>query len=103
MNFLNMIEDAVNGGQAPALADAAEAHVSEMPAEEVEQHLQTAASNADANGQPDVAQEIQEMIANKRVDPEELKSAAIDYLKANPQVISQFAPSFAQGIINRFL
>ncbi len=74
-----------------------------MAPEEVTQHLQTAATNANANGQPAIAQEIEAMIARKQVDPEALKDAAISYIKSNPQVLTYFAPSFAQGILNRVL
>lgn len=98
-----MIDQALSGGNTPAVQQATEDHVAAMPPDEVEQHLQTAAENANANGQPDVAQEIQGIIETRHVDPEELKNAAISYIKSNPQVLTHFAPSFAQGILNRVL
>ncbi|MDP9017983.1 MAG: hypothetical protein M3N19_06670 [Candidatus Eremiobacteraeota bacterium] len=103
MDIGSMIQEVTGGGNAESLAQAAEQHLGSMAPEEVTQHLQTAAGNASQNGQPDVAQEIQGMIANKQVDPEGLKNAAISYIKSNPQVLTHFAPAFAQGLLNRVI
>lgn len=101
MDIGNMIERATGGGDEQSLGQAAEQHLGDMTPEDVNQHLQTAADNANQNGQPDVAQEIEGMISRKQADPEELKTAAVDYIKRNPQVLTHFAPSFAQGLLNR--
>jgi hypothetical protein len=98
----SMIQQATASGE-QALEQAAEQHLSAMNPQEVTQHLQTAAGNASQNGQPDVAQEIQGMIERRSADPEELKNMAISYIKSNPQVLTHFAPSFAQGILNRVI
>ncbi len=103
MDLGSMIQQVTGGGSTEALEQAAEQHLGSMAPEEITQHLQTAAGNANQNGQSDVAQEIQGMIARKEVDPEGLKSAAISYIKSNPEVLTHFAPSFAQGILNRVI
>jgi hypothetical protein len=103
MDLQNMIEQFAGGGSGPALEQAAEQHLGSMEPEEVTQHLETAAAQANANGETGVAQEIEGMIARKQVDPDALKDAAIAYIKSNPQVLTHFAPSFAQGILNRVI
>jgi len=103
MDIQGMIQQVTGGGNVQQLEQAAEQHISSMAPQEVTQHLQTAASNAQQNGQDDVAQEIQGMIASKQVNPEGLKSAAVSYIRNNPQVLTHFAPSFAQGILNRVI
>jgi len=101
MNILSTIESLASSGNTGAVAQAASDHVSGMSGPEVEQHLSTAASNASANGQPGVAEEIGDIISKAQSNPQALKDGAIAYVKANPQVLTQFAPSFAQGILNR--
>ena len=73
----------------------------DMSATEVTQHLQTAASNAQVSGQPDVAQEIGDLVSRYQSDPQGLKDAAVSYVKSNPQVLAHFAPSFAQGVLSK--
>ena len=53
------------------------------------------------NGETDLAQQVESMIQNKRADPEALKTAAIAFIRDNPQVLARFAPPFAQGILSR--
>ncbi len=103
MDLQNMIQQFTGGGNTAALEQAVEQHIAGSSAEEVTQHLQTAAANANASGQPDIAQQIEGMIARKQVDPEALKDDAVAYIKSNPQVLTHFAPPFAQGILNRVL
>ncbi|GAC1388609.1 MAG: hypothetical protein NVSMB31_02880 [Vulcanimicrobiaceae bacterium] len=103
MDIGSMIQQVVGGGSTEGLEQAARDHIGSMAPEEVTQHLQTAAASASQNGQNDVAQEIQGMIARKQVDPEGLKDAAISYIKSNPEMLTHFAPSFAQGILNRVI
>jgi len=99
-----MIQQVTSNGNLQQIEQAAEQHLSSMgPPEEVTQHLQTAPPNAQQNGRNDVAQEIQGMMTRKQVDPQELKSAAVSYIRSNPQVLTHFAPSFAQGILHRVI
>jgi len=99
-----MLSSAMGGGAAgpQAVGDAAEQHVSSMDGGELSDHLQTAADNARQTGDEGMAQQIEGMIARGQADPDALKSMAVDYIRNNPQVLRQFAPSFAQGILSKF-
>ena len=101
MNIQEMLAQVTAAGNSGAVGQAATDHVSALPAGEVAQNLQTAASNAQANGQPEVANEIGDLITRAESDPEALKSAAISYIEQNPQSLAHFAPSFAQGILSK--
>ena len=103
MNLQSLIQDATGGGNSQQLEQAAQDHLSNMSGEEVTQHLQTAANNAQQNGQQDVAQELMGMVEQRRADPNALKDMAVSYIRSNPQVLTQFAPSFTQGILNRVI
>lgn len=104
MDIASLIQQATGGGaDTESVGQAAEDHLNQMPADEVSDHLQTAADNANQNGQPDIAQTLEGMVANRQMDPEGLKAAAISYIRSNPQVLTHFAPSFAQGLLNRVL
>lgn len=103
-NLQNIIQDVTSGNTDPQqLEQSASDHVSQMSGGELAQHLQTAAQNAQNNGQPDIAQDLMSMVSQRSADPERLKQDAVSYIKSNPQVVTQFAPEFAQGILNKFL
>ncbi|MBV9646200.1 MAG: hypothetical protein JO043_01910 [Candidatus Eremiobacteraeota bacterium] len=103
-NIENMISQ-VTGGQVDPqqLEQAASEHVSEMDSGELANHLQNAADTANQNGNPQVAQDLMNMVQQHRVDPDSLKNAAVQYLRDNPGVLSHFAPPFAQGILSKVL
>ena len=101
MDIAQMIESATQNGNAQNVEQAASEHVGSLSPDEVSNHLQTAADNARQNGQNDIAKELEQMVAQRQVDPQGLKDAAVSYIKANPQVLTHFAPSFAQGLLNR--
>lgn len=90
------------GGNADpqAVQQAASEHVDGMSTDELSGHLQTAAGNLQQNGQGAVAQELIR-IATGPHDAESLKTDAVAFIRDNPQVIAQFAPSFAQGILGK--
>ncbi len=97
-----MVQSALGGNANPqAVGDAAGAHVATMDAGELSGHLQTAADNARQGGDEDVAQQIESMIARGQADPTALKTAAVDFIRNNPQVLQQFAPPFARGILSK--
>ena len=101
MDILGTVEQALAGGRSDDVGAAVSDHVASMDSGEVAQHLQSAADNAAANGQPDVAREIADIASRGQTDPESLKTAAIDYVKSNPQILAHFAPAFAQGILSK--
>lgn len=101
-NIENLIGQFTGSNANPqAVEGAATEHLSEMDSGELAQHLQTAADNANQNGNNDVAGAISGLISQNQGNPQGLKDAAISYIKNNPQVLTHFAPPFAQGILSR--
>ena len=84
-----------------SVSQAANDHVSQMEPGELTQHLQTAAENANQNGQPDLAQQIMGLIQRNGTNPDALKQDAITLISSNPQILQQFAPDFAKNLLSR--
>lgn len=82
-----------------SVSQATQEQVNSMPHEEVAQHVQTAANNAQQNGQPDIAQRLTQMVEQDRSNPQALKQDVISLISSNPQIIQHFAPQFAQKIV----
>jgi hypothetical protein len=82
-----------------SVSQAATQQVNTMPHEEVAQHVQTAADNAQQNGQPDIAKQLMQMIQQSGTNPQALKQDVISVISSNPQIIQHFAPEFAQKIL----
>ncbi|MBV8724685.1 MAG: hypothetical protein JO351_11375 [Candidatus Eremiobacteraeota bacterium] len=82
-----------------SVAQAAQSNVSSMDHEELTEHLQTAADNAQQNGQSGIAQQIMGLISQHGSDPAALKQEAISLISNNPQILTHFAPDFAKGIL----
>ncbi|MDQ2817110.1 MAG: hypothetical protein M3T49_02705 [Candidatus Eremiobacteraeota bacterium] len=103
MNEFSGLLQRVTGGDADpqAVEQAATDHVSSMGSGELSDHMQTAADNARQNGQGDLAQQITGLVSQNGTNPQGLKDAAISLIKSNPQVLTHFAPPFAQGLLSR--
>lgn len=84
-----------------ALGQAAEQHVQSADPQAVQSQMQTAANNAQQNGQPGLAQQIMSMLQQHKDDPQALKSDLITLVKNNPQVLQHFQQEFAQKILSR--
>lgn len=84
-----------------AVDDAASDHINTMDGNELGDHLDTAGQNLQQSGQGDLAQQVMSIASQARDNPDAAKSAAIDLIKNNPQIIQHFAPSFAQGILGK--
>jgi hypothetical protein len=82
-----------------SVGQAANDQVSSMDHGELTQHLQTAADNAQQNGQTDIAQQIVALIEQHGSNPQGLKDEAISLISNNPQILQHFAPEFAQKIL----
>lgn len=82
-----------------SVSDAAAEQVNTMPHEEVAQHVQTAAQNAQQNGQPEIATQLMQMVQQHGTDPQALKQDVISLISSNPQIIRHFTPEFAQRIL----
>lgn len=76
-------------------------HVGSMDGAQLQQHLQTAADNANQSGQPEVAQQLVTLISQHGSDPEGLKQEAISLITSNPQILQHFEPAFAKGILGK--
>ncbi len=97
-----MVQEALSGNVDPqALEQAASDHISNCDPSEIQDHLQTAASNAQQSGQDDVAQQATSLISQIQSDPGGAKDAVVSFIKNNPQVLQHFAPDFAQGILSK--
>jgi hypothetical protein len=98
--FEDMAQKLVSGDIDPqAVGDAAAEHVNSMDASEVQQHAQTAADNAQQNGNEGLAQQLTSLVQQYQSNPEGLKGELVTLISNNPQVIQQFAPEFAQKIL----
>jgi hypothetical protein len=82
-----------------SVSQSAQQQVNTMPHEEVAQHVQTAAQNAQQNGQPDIAQQLFAAVEQSRGNPEALKQNVVSLISGNPQILQHFAPEFAQKIL----
>lgn len=82
-----------------SVSQAASEQVNTMPHEEVAQHVQTAAQNAQQNGQSDIAQQLMQIVQQHGSDPQALKQDVVSLISSNPQIIGHFAPEFAQRIL----
>lgn len=97
-----MVEQAASGNiDQQQLGQAANDHVANTGPGELQDHLQTAASNLQQNGQNDLAQQATSLISQLQSNPSEAKNAIVSFIKNNPQVLQHFAPSFAQGILSK--
>jgi hypothetical protein len=84
-----------------SVSQAATEHVSNIDSSQLTQNLQTAADNANQNGQGDVAQQITGLLSQHGSDPQSLKQAAISLITSNPQILQHFEPEFAKNILGR--
>lgn len=101
-NVENVLAGLASGSvDSGAVGQAATEHVGAMEPGDVQGHLENAAETAEANGQPDVARDLTGIAEQNASNPQALKDAAISYIRNNPQVLTHFAPSFAQGLLSR--
>lgn len=82
-----------------AVGDAAAQHVNSMDASELQQHAQTAADNAQQNGNTGLAQQLYGLVQQYQSNPEGLKGEVVSLISNNPQILQQFAPEFAQKVL----
>ncbi|MFN2448267.1 MAG: hypothetical protein ABR508_00535 [Candidatus Baltobacteraceae bacterium] len=102
-NIENMIQQAAGGSIDPEkLEQAASEHVNAMDSGDVANEVQTAAQSASASGDQGIAGELSGLLT-EHGNSGGVKDAAIAYIKNNPQVLTHFAPPFAQGILNKIV
>jgi hypothetical protein len=84
-----------------SVSQAANDHVQNMDHEQLKNNLQTAADNANQGGQSGLAQQIMGLISQHGSNPQGLKEAVTSLISSNPQILQQFEPGFAKGILGR--
>ncbi|MBV9719302.1 MAG: hypothetical protein JOZ77_08280 [Candidatus Eremiobacteraeota bacterium] len=96
-----MIQKAASGEiDQQTVSQGADQHVNSMDSNELAQHVQIAANNAQQSGNGGLAQQLVNLVETQRSNPDALKSGIISLISNNPQILAHFAPSFAQGILN---
>lgn len=87
-------------GNPEQVGQAAEQHLNNVPPSEVQQQMQTAATNAENSGNGDLASTIRSML-DQHGGGQGLVGAAVGLIKSNPQILQHFEPGFAQGILSK--
>jgi hypothetical protein len=82
-----------------SVSQAADQHVNSMDSNELTQHVQTAADNAQQSGNTSIAQQLISLVETQGSNPEGLKSGVIRLITSNPQILTHFAPEFARSIL----
>ncbi len=97
-----LLQRAVTGEiDSASVSQAANEHVASMDQNQLQQHVQTAADNANQNGQSDIAQQLMGLVSQHGANPQGLKDAVVSLISNNPQILQQFEPSFAKDILSR--
>ena len=81
------------------VSQSASDHVSSMDQEQLTQHLETAAGNANQQGEGDIAQQLLGLVGQHGGDPQALKESVVSLISSNPQILRHFEPSFAKNIL----
>lgn len=76
-------------------------HLNTVDNDQLGDHLQTAASNLQANGQGDIAQQLEGLASQIASNPSGVKESVVSLITNNPQLLQQFAPEFVQGIASK--
>jgi hypothetical protein len=98
----NVVEQAIAGNlDSQSLGQAAGAHLDSVSDDQLADHLQTAGSNLQQQGQGDLAQQVTSLIGQLQSNPSEARATIVAFIQNNPQVLQHFAPQFAQGILSR--
>jgi hypothetical protein len=83
------------------VGQAAEEHLNATDPNELQQQVTTAANNASANGNSNLASQLFTLVQDCQQNPEGLKSDLVTLIQSNPQIVQHFAPEFAQGILSK--
>lgn len=82
-----------------SLNQAADQHISSMDPNQVLQHVQTAATTAQQNGDSGVAGMLTGLMNQQGSNPQGIGGALVSIITNNPQILQHFAPDFAKGIL----
>jgi hypothetical protein len=84
-----------------SVSQAAQEHVSSIDPGQLTQALQTAANNANQNGQSGIAGQITQLLSQHGSNPQSLQQEAISLISSNPQILQHFEPQFAKNVLDR--
>jgi hypothetical protein len=97
-----MAEQTISGDlDSSSVGQAVSDHLGTLNNDQLSDHLQTAASNLQADGQGGLAQQVMGMVEQLASNPSGAKDAVVAFVQNNPQALEHFAPEFAQGIMSR--
>jgi hypothetical protein len=82
-----------------SLNQAADQHISSLDPNQVLQHVQTAATTAQQNGDSGVAGMLTGLLNQQGSNPQGIQGALVSIITNNPQILQHFAPDFAKGIL----
>lgn len=97
----NMVEQKLQQAGTGNVSSAAKDTIGNMPPGEVAQHAQTAMTNLNENGQPDLAKELSDVVQAAQDNPMGLKNAVIGFVEHHPQSLAAFAPGLARNILDK--
>ncbi|HET7815755.1 MAG TPA: hypothetical protein VFL13_15445 [Candidatus Baltobacteraceae bacterium] len=102
MDEISGLVQQFTGGQADPqqVGQAADQHLNSVPPSEVQQQLQTAADNAENNGNGELASTIRNML-DQHGGGQGIVGEAVTLIKSNPQVLQHFEPEFVRGILSK--
>ncbi len=96
----DMIKGQIERTDPNELAAAAEEHVGSIPHGDLVNQVQTAVANLQQTN-PDLAQKLQGLVSQIASNPSDFKGAIVGFIQSNPQVLQQFSPDFAQGLLSK--
>lgn len=98
----NFAEQATSGNlNSSQVSQAVSDHLNTVDDGQLGDHLQTAASNLQQNGQGDLAQQVMGLVQQISSNPSGARDTIVSFVTNNPSVLQRFAPEFAQGITSR--
>jgi len=76
-------------------------HLGTVNDNQLTDHLQTAASNLQQNGQSDLAGQVSQLVQQIGSNPSGAKETIVAFVTNNPAVLQHFSPEFVQGIASK--
>ncbi len=76
-------------------------HLDSVSGDQLSDHLQTAASNLQQNGQSDLAGQVTALVQQISSNPSGAKDTIVAFVTNNPAVLQHFSPDFIAGIASK--
>ena len=96
-----LVEQKIDQSGTQGVTQAAKDAIGNMPPGEVSQHAQTAMTNLNDAGQPDLAKELGDLVQAAQDNPVSLKNAVIGFVEHHPGTLANFAPGLARSILDK--